>query len=510
MPCLRIAAVAFFVGLCSLLTIGTRQASAATGGAYTVVTLSCNGKAYADLDVGDIVTVSITNETSATLTGSQLVDTEASTTPISNVFHLRYQPHTPLQTTYHLTAKPTSGTLWVVVGPFGTSAAVTCASGGGSSGSNSGNNSNSTLHPLQTDITPVVANTSGQIIAGAIENGIFNGFSAGGSGPSFGPAGAFVSVGDEPKTKFATRAGEAFSAIDNATNMRRTSLPARDPGQALAYAGPIANAPVRKPLPLERIWSAWADFRATGWKINDTSGSGNDVNGGQFNFTAGLGRKLNPDTLVGLMTGFEYFKYDVASLNGSLKGDGETVGSYFSRRFAGSLRFDMALAWTYLNYSAKTSTANGSFKAYRWLTTLGLTGIYRYKNFAIEPSAKVFALWETDKAWTDSLGTAQAARKFSAGRTALGAQVSRSFAVSHGWTIAPHVGLYGDWQFQTDDAIATSAVVANIGGGWSGRVTAGVSASGADGKVVTVNSEYGGLGANYKIWSGNVRLTVPL
>jgi hypothetical protein len=37
--------------------------------------------------------------------------------------------------------------------------------------------------------------------------------------------------------------------------------------------------------------------------------------------------------LVGAVVGYETFKYDGASVAGSLKGNGETIGGYFAQRF---------------------------------------------------------------------------------------------------------------------------------------------------------------------------------
>ena len=108
-----------------------------------------------------------------------------------------------------------------------------------------------------------------------------------------------------------------------------------------------------------------------------------------------------------------------------------------------------------------------------------------------------------------SLGTAQDGRNFSAGRTALGSKVSQPFASPGGWTVSPYAGLYGDWRFSSDNAIATGTPVAFIKNGWSGRVTSGVSATAARGIIVSLGGEYGGLGANYKIWSGNVTAILP-
>ena len=207
--------------------------------------------------------------------------------------------------------------------------------------------------------------------------------------------------------------------------------------------------------------------------------------------------------------GYENFKYDVAALAGSLKGDGESIGAYFARRLGSTLKFDAMVGWTNLNYSATVGTAAGTFTGGRWVASTGLTASYRFGMYSFEPSAKVYALWENEKAWTDSLGTAMAARNFSAGRTALGAKTGRSFDGANGWAWTPSVGLYGDWRFQTDNALPTGTVVGNIATGWSGRVTAGLAGRAPGGCVVSLEGEYGGVGANYKIWTGNARATMP-
>ena len=104
---------------------------------------------------------------------------------------------------------------------------------------------------------------------------------------------------------------------------------------------------------------------------------------------------------------------------------------------------------------------------------------------------------------TDLNGAAQ----FWAG--ALGMKVERPFAAADGRTISPYVGLYGDWRFLSDDALPVGQPVANIKDGWSGRVGTGISAAAARGASVSLGGELGGLGASYKIWSGNVRGSLP-
>lgn len=343
------------------------------------------------------------------------------------------------------------------------------------------------VRSLQAGITKSVSATSATNTIGAIDGGIGIGFSDGGAPVIAGPAGGFINFAAEPLSSTASRAEEAFAA--------------------LGYAG-TSKAPPRTTRP-EREWSAWADIRGTGWRADDTTGAGNNLNGSQINLTAGLGRKLSADTLVGVVLGYENFRYDVAALNGSLRGDGGTIGGYFARRFGGALQFDAALAWSRVNYHAISGTAAGSFTGDRWLASGGLTGMHRLGAFVVEPSAKLYILWEQQSAWTDSLGTAQDGRNFSAGRTALGAKIARPFAAFDGWTLSPSAGLYGDWRFSSDNALPTATQVANIGDGWSGRVTAGLSATASGGTMLLVNGEYGGLGANYKIWAGSARFVWP-
>jgi autotransporter-like protein/uncharacterized protein DUF5407 len=293
---------------------------------------------------------------------------------------------------------------------------------------------------------------------------------------------------DEPKSEIESRTDEAFSA--------------------LGYADGNNKAPTFNkvpPLP-DREWITWVNLGGAGFKVNDTSGTGNDAKGNQVSVAAGLGRKLAPDTLVGLVVGYDHFKYDVPALAGSLKNDGATISGYFGQRF-GDLRFDAAFGWTNLNYSSTVGTDSGSFIGSRWLASAGLTGNYKLNGFVLKPSASVINIWEHDRAFTDSLGNGIAANNFSAGRAAFGAKIERPFAVSGGWAFSPYAGLYGDWLFSSSNALPVGLPVAFIKDGWSGRVTAGLAAN-ARGTMLSLGGELDGLGASYKIWMGNLRITM--
>ncbi len=358
--------------------------------------------------------------------------------------------------------------------------------GTASTGTSTGTSAHSrNAQTLANNITKSVANTSGVTISNAIGAGIGVGFSNGSAPANFGPGGGFLTFAALERSDTASRTDEAFAA--------------------LGYAGRSAKTPPK----LQRDWNLWADIRGTGWEAKEKTGTGNNLDGKQVNLTAGIGRKLDFDTLVGVVGGYEDFDYDVKRLSGSLSGGGVTVGGYFAHQFGSNLRFDAALAWSSMNYRVTSGTATGSFDGSRWLVITGLTGNQKLGLFTLEPSAKVYVLWERQTAWTDSLGTLNNARSFSSGRTALGSKIMRSWAMSNGWTMSPFVGGYGDWRFSSDDAMTTGAPVANIEDGWSGRVTTGISATAANGTLLSLGGEYGGLGANFKIWSGNISAKVP-
>jgi hypothetical protein len=75
--------------------------------------------------------------------------------------------------------------------------------------------------------------------------------------------------------------------------------------------------------------------------------------------------------------------------------------------------------------------------------------------------------------------------------------------------IAPYLGVYADWRFSTDDALPAGQPLVGIGDGWSGRVTGGVTFTQKGGASVALGGEYGGFGANYKIWTASGRVFWP-
>jgi len=350
-------------------------------------------------------------------------------------------------------------------------------------------NDSVTLQSLQASVTKSTATMSTQVVTGVVSSAIANAFSAVTVTPvAVNSGGVSINFAATPKSEIEERTDHAF--------------------EALAYAGkekkPILKAPK---YAIEREWSAWMDMRGTGWQ-NHNADVG--MNGAQFNATGGIGRKLTPDLLVGVFAGYEYFKYNMAALNAEMKGSGGSVGPYLGWRISPTLRFDAMLGYARVSYSGSADTASGSFHGDRLFGSTGLTGTYAVGTYKLEPSASIYALWEKQNAYVDSLGTAQDERKFSAGRTSLGGRVITPLDYGT-YALSPYVGFYGDWRFSSDNSAvaAGSTTAVGIENGWSGRVTAGLGVTSRGGTSVAVGGELGGLGADYKIWSGNVRLNQP-
>src|SRR5262249_54984691 len=143
------------------------------------------------------------------------------------------------------------------------------------------------------------ATISGQAISGAVSGAIDDAFGGGGNLFTPGANGFTINFAAEQQSPVARRTDEAFAAL----------------GYAQSSAGQM---PVKAPLrAFDRDWSAWADVRGTGFDQNDAIGS----HGHQLNVTAGVGRKLTPDLLVGAYAGYETFNFTMESIAGRMTGD---------------------------------------------------------------------------------------------------------------------------------------------------------------------------------------------
>jgi hypothetical protein len=293
-------------------------------------------------------------------------------------------------------------------------------------------------------------------------------------------------------------------------------MPASIDRNAMATKAPRYVAP--------KEWMLWGEIRGSGidrWSSSTSpftpagTQTAATLYGSQVNALIGLTRKFNSSFLAGVFGGYETFDYRSDALTGRLKGEGWTGGSYVGWKLTSDIRFTAGAAYTGLNFNDSAGTANGNFDGDRWLLSGALTGSYHIQRFEIEPSATVYALWEHENAYTDSLGTQQADRNFFTGRMSGGAKLAYPIAWSSTVTIAPYAGVYGDYYFNGDDAATlTAAGITPLAStpildGWSARLTGGLITRMANGSSMAFGAELGGIGSSTQIWTFRGKGSIP-
>ncbi|WP_456791499.1 IPT/TIG domain-containing protein [Bradyrhizobium sp. USDA 4506] len=396
------------------------------------------------------------------------------------------------------------------------------------------------LRQLQVNLSRIVAQNSGQAISGAIDDAISEGFAQdwifatpGQLGVRFNFAAdpyesrddqgdAASTSGTGPRSNiFDSGAGNAYGAAPASGGSRRN--PASRINDTFAAIDPQTPRKVSpKRIRENKDWLFWVDVRGTGLDrlTSTTTAAGMTTTaaplyGLQVNALAGLTYRMLPNFLVGVVGGYETFNYTEQDINGKLTGNGWTVGSYLGWKITPSLRYDAAVAYSGIGYNGVAGTAQGNFSGNRWMLSTGLTGTYQALGFTIEPSAKVYALWEKQGAYVDSLGTRQANYDFSTGRASGGVKLVYPFTWADSILLAPYAGVYGDYYFNLDDA----AAILQAGGlplastpllqGWSARAAAGINARFENGVMVGAGAEYGGIGANFQTWTVKLRGQMP-
>jgi uncharacterized repeat protein (TIGR01451 family) len=388
------------------------------------------------------------------------------------------------------------------------------------------------LRQLQVAVTKVVAQNSGQAITGAIDTAITDGFSDGGGLVTPSGTGLRFNFSADPDQPGAADHERAFSDRWNGMfDRNRTAGEGGANNYARNRQNPSAvddafaaidrnTMAMKTPPPIGREpkeWLLWADVRGSGVdRWGSTLGVGQSLlYGSQVNALLGLTRKVTPTFMVGIVGGYETFDYTSQDLSGKLKGNGWTVGSYLGWKLTSSIRFDAAVAYSGIGYDGTAGTAQGNFDGRRWMVSSGLTGNYKTYGFDVEPSAKIYALWEHENAYTDSLGTHQADHDFATGRASGGVKLSYPLAWTDNIAFAPYVGIYGDYYFTDEDAAAIVAAGAlplastPLLDGWSARSTAGFAARFASGAAISVGGELGGIGSDTRIWTYRARAAVP-
>ena len=381
------------------------------------------------------------------------------------------------------------------------------------------------LREMQISTTPVIAQAWGQSTAAAMDDAVSAGF--GGNPQSLSPSGTgftYYFNDDAPTQRSSDTDQDSLRRYLASPNGSLTSPDGKsldpksaaasdstkrvdDDFRAMGYAGGMPTKAPPPPSSTPHDWLAWVTVRGTDY-FRGTFGD--DLKGDQVDALIGLTRRISPNFVIGAFGGYEHFDYSSQAFNSVLKGDGWTAGAYLGWKLAPNLRLDAGAAWSDIFANDTAGTANGNFTGTRWLVNGGLTGTYPWQMQVLEPSARVFAIWEHENAFTDSLGTLQAARNFETGRASAGVKAIYPFA----WTsstvaLSPYAGLYADYYFSKDDAQTAGLTTVPLLQGFSARATGGVAASFAGGASLLAGGEFGGIGSATHIWTWTARGQIP-
>lgn len=212
--------------------------------------------------------------------------------------------------------------------------------------------------------------------------------------------------------------------------------------------------------------------------------------------------------MLGVLAGYEHFDFSSQAFNAVLTGNGVTAGTYSAWRFAPTLRIDAAVAWSDILVADTAGTATGNFTAYRWLGSTGLTGDYSWGAWKFQPSARIYALWEQETGYTDSLGTVQSSRNFDTSRSSGGITASYPFTVGS-VNLTPYLGVFADYYFSKDSAATDGLTTVPIVQGWASRTTAGLTTTFSNGSQLSVGGEFSGISTGGEFWTLSVRGRVP-
>jgi hypothetical protein len=380
---------------------------------------------------------------------------------------------------------------------------------------NGGSSDSTKLRELQVSATPMIAQAWAQSVTGAMDDAVTAGF--GGNPQSLSPAGTgftYYFTDDPPAQAQATSDADSLQRFLNSPNGSGGS--SNSPNQkrvdddfgALGYAPMATKAPPPAPVSAApHDWLAWINVHGTDFYRGTF---GDDLKGEQVDAIAGLTRRLTSSFVVGVLGGYEHFDYSSQAFNGYIKGDGWTAGAFLGWKLSPNVRFDAGTAWSDLLANDVSGTASGNFLGTRWLVNGGLTGTYPWQQFVLEPSARVFALWEHENAYTDTLGTLQAARNFETGRASVGAKVAYPAAWSWGAAVlSPYAGVYADYYFSQDDAQTAGLTTVPLLQGFSARMTGGIAATFPGGASLGAGGEFGGIGSDNHIWTWTARGQIP-
>ncbi len=324
------------------------------------------------------------------------------------------------------------------------------------------------------------ASTMSDVVSGSIGAGF-------GGGKFFAAAPGYITL----------NLGEGIAAKENAARNRELF-------RKLRMDEKLALAATRQPVPVQRPWTAWATVRGS-W----LSG-GPESTGSQINALSGVGYRVAPDTILGVMAGSERFDYGYSSAKSGLIGEGTTLGSYSGWRLTPALTLTTMAAWSGLTYKGRSDDIGGNFSGSRYLVGAGLTGRQTFGPVTLSPEARFYGAYERHGSFTASNGTSMEAMDVFLGRTTLGARASITQTLTPYIKASPYAGVYANLRYSQALDLSQPNTEPMVAGAWSALTSAslGVNFTGRRGASLNLGGQVSDIGASSQSWSATGRLSI--
>lgn len=301
--------------------------------------------------------------------------------------------------------------------------------------------------------------------------------------------------------------------MDGVTDMRvsaslRQLARAQDAAEANRMSGLGlglgAALPARRPSPFD----VWVEGRFARFN-DDRSGAGL---GGHFGVLyAGADYVVNSSLLVGALVQFDSMSERSLRQPADVSGNGWMAGPYATLRLADSIFLQGRVAWgASSNKVSPYLFSTDAFETDRWLVSGRLTGTFDTGPWTIRPSASISYIEDNSKSYTDSFGALVPGVKSRLGQVKVGPEVSYTYALPDGATIAPRLALDAIWNFAADDLVGVDGALAGPEG-VRGRVELGLRAMNANGFALDLSASYDGIGTrDFDAIVSKLMVRVPL
>ncbi|MBL4646382.1 MAG: autotransporter outer membrane beta-barrel domain-containing protein [Rhizobiales bacterium] len=215
---------------------------------------------------------------------------------------------------------------------------------------------------------------------------------------------------------------------------------------ALGYgegSNPLADAPL--------AYNVWARVN-----YGKYFGDGMELDGGIFNGLLGFDYRISDKAVIGLLTVYEDFDFEFDAANGTLEGNGITIGAYAGMKLTPNLVADITVSHTWLNYDNEVAGDKGSFDASRWIFSANLTGSFNWNQLIVEPNAAVFISVEDQESYVTNAAVSVASKDITLGRISVGPRIRLPIMLGSGPSISLWAMAKAEYDFSSVDTIAST------------------------------------------------------